>query len=87
MVVAGADMDVGDQLAAFAAHDQRKLGVGLQLDEAIDDLYAGAFQVARPADIGLFVEARLEFDQRGDRLAGFGGLGKRLMIGESAEVR
>ena len=41
------------------------------------DLHAGALEVARPADIGLFVEARLELDQRRDRLAGFGGFGQR----------
>jgi hypothetical protein len=38
--------------------------VGLQLDEAEDDLHAGALQVARPADVGLLVEAGLELDQR-----------------------
>ena len=76
------------KLAAFAAHDQRQLGVGLQLDEAVDDLHAGAFEVARPADIGLLVEARLELDQRGDRLAGFGRLDQRLDDrADSAEVR
>ena len=88
MIVAGADMHVGGQRSAFAAHDQRKLGVGLELDEAVDDLHAGAFEVARPADIGLLVEARLQLDYRGDRFAGFGGFGRALwMIGELAEVR
>ena len=87
MIVAGADMHVGGERAAFAPHDQRQLGVGLQLDEPVDDLHAGALQVARPADVGLLVEARLELDQRGDRLAGFGRFGERLTIGESAEVR
>ena len=62
---------VGGERAALAAHDQRQLGVGLELDEAVDDLRAGAFQIARPADIGFLVEARLQFDQRGHRLAGF----------------
>jgi hypothetical protein len=61
--------------------------VGLQLDEAVDDLHAGALQVARPADIGLLVEARLELDQRGDRLAGLGRLDQRRTIGLSFEVR
>ena len=77
MIVAGADVHVGRQRAALAAHHQRQLGVGLELDEAVDHLHAGALQVARPADVGLLVEARLELDQRGDRLAGFGGLGQR----------
>jgi hypothetical protein len=35
---------------------------------------AGAFEVARPADIGLLVEAGLELDQRRHRLAGLGGV-------------
>src|SRR6185437_10603623 len=37
--------------------------------EPIDDLRAGALQIPRPADIGLFVEARLQLHERGDRLA------------------
>ena len=73
MIIAGADMDVGGKLAALAADDERKLGVGLQLDEAVNDLHAGALEVARPPDIGLLVEARLELDDGGDRLAGIGG--------------
>ena len=77
MVVAGAEMDVVAQLAVLASHDQRHLGVGLQLDEAEDDLNAGALQVARPADVGLLVEARLELDQRRDRLARLGGIDQR----------
>ncbi len=47
--------------------------MGLEVDEAVDDLHAGALEVARPADVGLLVEARLELDQRRHRLAGFGG--------------
>ena len=56
--------------------------MGLQLDEAVDDFDAGPFQIARPSDIGLFVEARLELDQRGDGLAGFGRFDQRPTIGE-----
>ena len=78
VVIAGADMAVGDELAGLAAHDQRQLGVGLQFDEAEDDLHAGPLEVARPADIGLLVEARLELDQGRDGLAGLGRLGQRL---------
>jgi hypothetical protein len=72
---------------ALAAHHQRQLGVGLQLDEAVDHLHAGALEVARPADVGLLVEARLELDQRGHRLAGLGRLASARTIGESFEVR
>ena len=88
VVVAGAEMHVGAQLAALAPHHQRHLGVRLQLQEAVDHLHAGALQLARPADIGLFVEARLQFDHRGDRFAGFGRLDQaRLTIGLSSLVR
>ncbi len=44
----------------------------LELDEAENDLRAGAFEIPRPADIRLFVEPRLQFDQRRHGLAGFG---------------
>ena len=77
MIIAGPDMHVGGKRRALAAHHQRQLGMRLELDEAEHDLHAGAFEVARPADIGLLVEARLEFDQRGDGFAGFGGLRQR----------
>ena len=53
MVVSGPDMAVGRERAALAAHDHRQLAVRLQLDEAEDDLRAGAFEVARPADVRL----------------------------------
>ncbi len=43
----------------LAADDEGKLGVGLELDEAVDDLHPRALHVARPADVGLLVEARL----------------------------
>jgi hypothetical protein len=78
---------VGDERSALAAHHQRQLGVGLQLDEAEDHLHAGALEVARPADVGLLVEARLQLDQRGDRLAGLRRLDQRLDDRESFEVR
>ena len=77
MIIAGADVHVGGQRLALAPHDQRQLGVRLEFDEPEHDLHAGAFEVARPADVGFFVKPRLEFDQRGDRLAGFGRFGKR----------
>ena len=64
-------MAIGDELAALAAHHHRQLRMRLQLDEAEHHLRAGAFQVARPADIGLLVEAGLQLDERGDRLARF----------------
>ena len=70
MIVAGADMAVGGKLGALAADDQAELGMGLQFDEAVDDVDAGVFQIARPADVGGLVETRLQLHDRGDRLAG-----------------
>lgn len=77
VVVARSEVAVGSQLAFLAPNDHRHLGVGLELDEAEDDLHAGALEIARPADVRLFVEAGLELDQRRDRLAGFGGVDQR----------
>ena len=77
MIIAGADMAVADQRSALAPHHHRKLRVGLQFDEAEHDLRAGALEVARPANIRLLVEARLELDQRGHRLARFRRLDER----------
>ena len=69
MIIARAVMHIGAQLPALAAHHQAHLGVGLQLDEAVDDLHAGPLQIARPFDVGRLVEARLQFHQRGDGFA------------------
>ena len=71
MVIAGADMTIGGERAGFAAHDHGQFGVRLQFDEAKHDLRTGAFEIARPADVGGLVETRLEFDEGGHRLAGF----------------
>ena len=69
-------MHVGAQRPRLAAHDQRDLGVSLHAQETVHDLHPGALQLVRPADIGLLVEARLQFDHRGDRLAGLCRLGQ-----------
>src|SRR6202047_2553757 len=71
MVIAGADMTIGDEGACFTAHDHRQFSVCLQFDEAEHHLRAGAFEIARPANVGGLVEARLELDEGGHRLAGF----------------
>ena len=71
-------MDVGAGASRFPPHHQQHLGVGLQPDHAVDDLDSCPLELTRPADVGLFVEARLQFDQRGDRLAGLGRLDQGL---------
>ncbi len=78
VIVAGADVAVGDQLGVLAPHDLAELGVRLELDEPIDDMHAGVFEIARPADVGGLVEARLELDHGRDRLAGLDRLLQRL---------
>ena len=42
----------------------------LEADDAVEDLHAGIFQSARPADVGGFVEAGLQLDHRRDFFAG-----------------
>ena len=74
VIIAGPEVTIVDQRADLAPHHHRELGVGLELDEAIDDLRPRPLEIPRPADVGLFVEARLELDERGDRLAGLRGL-------------
>ena len=73
VIIAGAEVAIGAVAALLAADDHRHLGVGLPLDEAVDDLDSGALERARPHQILLLVEARLQFDDGGDRLAGLGG--------------
>src|SRR3546814_2333605 len=51
--------------------------VRLPLDEAVDDLHPGAFELVRPEQILLLVEARLQFDDGGHRYARLGRLDQR----------
>ena len=69
MIVSGAEMDVAPQLPTLSADDQTHLRVRLQFDEAVDDLHAGALEIARPFDVGGLVEARLELHERRHRLS------------------
>ena len=77
VVVAGADVDVAPQPAALAADDERRLGVGLEADQAVGDVGAGALQRAGPDDVGPLVEAGLDLDHDDDLLAALGGLDER----------
>jgi hypothetical protein len=71
-------MGVGHKVLALAPDDRADLGMGLVVDEAVDDMRAGAFQPARLADVRGLVEARLQFDERRDRLARLGRLAERI---------
>ena len=78
MVVAGAHVGVADQAVAFLPHDKTELGVGLQAHESVDHVYAGPFEFARPRNIGLFVEARFDFDDCEHLFAVVGGFDERV---------
>jgi hypothetical protein len=65
-------MAVGAIAAVFAPHHHRYLGVGLPVDEAVDHLHPGAFQLAGPQQVLLLVKAGLQFDHCRHRLAGIG---------------
>ena len=73
VVVAGADVAVTAQPVVVGAHHQHALGMGLQSDEAVHDVHAGALERLRPCDVGGLVEASLELDQHGNLHAPLGG--------------
>src|SRR5262245_9027503 len=77
VVVASAEMNVAAQLVLLLAHDEGDLGVGLQPDQAVDDVDAGLLQSLGPLDVRLFIEAGLEFDQHRDLFAVLGGFDQR----------
>ena len=77
VVVAGRQVDVALDAVALAPHHQRHLAVGLEADEAVDDVHARLLERARPLDVGRLVEARLELDDRGHLLAVLGGADQR----------
>ena len=72
VVVAGREVHVAAQLVLLAAHHERRLGVRLQAEEAVDDVHAALLERARPLDVALLVEARLELDDGGHLLAVLG---------------
>ncbi len=72
IVISGAEMGVAADFAVrIASHQQGKLAMRLQADQAVIDLHASFLQAARPADVGSFVEAGFEFHDDGDLF--FGG--------------
>ncbi len=54
--------------------------MGLQPDQAVEDLHAGFLQIARPANIGSLVEAGLDLDHDGHFFFG-GGFDQRTYDG------
>ena len=62
-----------------------RLRVGLEPDQAVRDVGAGALQLASPDDVRLLVEARLDLDQDDDLLAHARRPGSARTIGESPD--
>ena len=56
-------------MVALLAHHQRGLAVRLEAHQPVDDVHARLLQLARPPDVGLLVEPRLDLHQRDDLLA------------------
>ena len=73
VVVARADVAVAAQAVLVGADHQHAFGMGLQADEAVDDVHAGALQRFGPGDVGCLVEPRLQLDQHRHLHAAFGG--------------
>ena len=65
MVVAGAQVDVAAQAVFLAAHQHQHLGVGLVAEHAVHDVGADFFELGRPADVGLLVEAGHQLQHHG----------------------
>ncbi len=81
VVVAGAEVAVAAGHAVFvAAHQHGQLAVGLEAHHAVEDLHAGVFHAARPADVRGLVEARHQLDHQRGFLGGR-GLDQRLEHG------
>ena len=74
VVVAGADVAVAAQTLFLLTDDEGKLAVGLEPDDAVDDVDAGALEFAGPADVVDLVEAGLDLDDRQHLLARLGGV-------------
>jgi hypothetical protein len=52
----------------IVTHHQRKLGVGLEVGQAVEHLHAGVFQAARPVNVGGFFETSFQLHDDGDFL-------------------
>ena len=81
VVVAGADVIVRHQSLFFLANHQRRLGVGLEADQAVGHVTARVLQLARPFDVLRLVKARLDLDEHRHLFAPLGRVDQRLHHG------
>ena len=77
VVVARADVDVALEAVTLAPDHERRLGVDLEIREAVDDVDARLLERAGPFDVPLLVEARLQLDDAHALLAVLGRLDQR----------
>ena len=78
MIIAGAEMHIMPEPIGIAPDDEERFAMRLQTDHAVNDMRARFLQPARPLNVGRFVEARAQFDQRGHLFAGVGRVDQRL---------
>ena len=78
VVVAGPDVHVAPDTALLAAHDESRLGVGFQLDEAVHDPDPRLLELPGPVDVSLLVEPCLELDEDEHFLAARGSAEQRV---------
>ena len=70
-------MNVPADAVVIAAHHQRRLAVGLEADDPVDDVDAGFLEHAGLVDVVFLVEPGLKLDERGHLLLVFGGTRQR----------
>ena len=73
VVVAGRQVHVAADAVVLAAHHQRRLAVGLEADDSVDDVNAGFLEHAGLVDVVFLVEPGLQLDECRHLLAVFGG--------------
>src|SRR5262245_390971 len=71
-------MHVSTEAPALTPDDEKTLRMRLEAEKAVHDVNAALLERTRPDDVRLFVEARLELDDRCDLFSELGGASERL---------
>jgi len=69
VVVAGSEVAIAHELAAFPANDHREFGVHLETRKAVGHVHASLLKRAGPFDVRPLVEPSLELDDNGNLFA------------------
>ncbi len=78
VVVARPNVAVSAQSVQLLTHGHCELGVGLETDNAVNDVNAGLFKLLSQFHIAMLVEARLKLNEYGNLFAFLGGADERL---------